>query len=400
VRAVDFIWLALGTLRAYRLRSALSAGGIAVGIASVMLLTSIGEGTRQFVLSEFTQFGTNLLSINPGRTETVGFSPGLVATTRKLTIDDAQAVERLPGIEAVTPVVLGVGRVARENRARDVYVYGATHDALRTWQMEVRQGQYLPPGDPRRGSPVVVLGPKLKHELFGEEQAVGARVRIAGTSFRVIGVLASKGQFLGFDLDDSCYVPVATAMRMFNRDDLISIDVAFSSFYRSASVAAAIRRMLMERHDGEEDFTITTQDAMLEVLDRVLGVVTVAVGAIGGISLLVGAIGILTMMWISVNQRISEIGLMRALGARRFQVLALFLFEACLLSTVGGAVGVGAGAGFGWVLRVFLPGLPVRTPPEYVAGALALSFTVGLLASVLPARRAASFDPIEALRAE
>jgi putative ABC transport system permease protein len=247
---------------------------------------------------------------------------------------------------------------------------------------------------------VVVLGPKLKRELFGEEQAVGARVRIAGTSFRVIGVLAAKGQFLGFDLDDSCYVPVALAMKMFNRDELISIDVLFSSAYRSSSVAAAIRRLLMERHDGEEDFTITTQDAMLEVLDRVLGVVTVAVGAIGGISLLVGAIGILTMMWIAVNQRTSEIGLMRALGARRFQVLALFLFEACLLSTVGGAAGVGAGAGLAWLLRAVFPGLPVRTPPEYVAGALALSFAVGLLASALPARRAASFDPVEALRAE
>lgn len=400
MRAVDLMKLALSSLWAYRLRSALSTLGIAIGIASVILLTSIGEGTRQYVINEFTQFGTNLLSINPGKTKTVGFSAGLAGTTRKLTIEDAEAVRRLPGVEAVVPSMLGTARVEWENRGRDVYVYGVTSDAPRTWKLEVRHGQFLPPGDPRRGAPLVVLGPKLKRELFGDDNAVGTRVRIAGRSFRVIGVLGSKGQFLGFDLDDSAYVPVGVAQKIFNRDDLISIDVLFSASRTSASIAGAIRRALIERHDGEEDFTIVTQDTMLEVLNRILGVVTVAVGAIGGISLLVGAIGILTMMWISVSQRTAEIGLVRALGARRGQVLLLFLLEACLLSGAGGVLGVLVGTGLAGLLRVVFPGLPVSTPPEYILYALALSFVVGAAASALPARRAASFDPVEALRAE
>lgn len=400
MRATDFVNLALTSLAAYRLRSALSALGIAVGIASVILLTSIGEGTRQYVVSEFTQFGTNLLSVNPGKTETTGFSSGIAATTRKLTIEDAGAVARLPGVEVAVPSLFGPARVEWENRGRDVFVYGVTSDAPRAWKMVVRQGQFLPPGDPRRGSPVAVLGPKLKRELFGDRNAVGERVRIGGASFRVLGVLGSKGQFLGLDLDDSVYVPVATAQRLFNRDDLLSIDVLFSPNRTAASVGESIRRLLVDRHDGEEDFTVVTQDKMLEVLNRVLGVVTVAVGAIGGISLLVGAIGILTMMWIAVNQRTQEIGLVRALGARRAQVLLLFLLEASLLSTAGGVAGVLGAAGLSGLLRLAFPGLPIRTPPEYVAGAIALSFAVGLASSVLPARRAASFEPVEALRAE
>jgi putative ABC transport system permease protein len=397
---VDFLKLSLASLLAYRLRSALSVLGIAVGIASVILLTSIGEGTRQYVISEFTQFGTNLMSVSPGKTETVGFSPGLAATTRKLTIEDAEAIKRLPGVEVVVPSVLGATRVERQERGRDVFVYGVTSDVPRAWKFSVRTGQFLPAGDPRHGAPLVVLGPGLKRELFGDDNAVGERVRIAGRSFRVIGVLAPKGQFLGLDLDDSAYVPVSIGQKLFNRDDLIQIDVLFSPTRTSTSIAAAVRRLLMERHDDEEDFTITTQDAMLEVLNRVLGVVTAAVGAIGAISLLVGAIGILTMMWIAVSQRTTEIGLLRALGARRRQVLVMFLFEACLLSTAGGVIGLGGGMAVAWLLQVVFPGLPVHTPPEYAVGAVLVSFTVGLAASALPARRAASFEPVEALRAE
>jgi len=400
MRTLDLLRLALTTLYAYRLRSALSALGIAVGVASVILLTSIGEGTRQYVVSEFTQFGTNLLSINPGKTETTGFSSGLAATTRKLTIDDAEAVRRLPGVEAVMPTLVGPARVEHGNLGRDVFVYGATSEGRKAWKLEVLQGQFLPAGDPRRGAPLAVLGPKLKRELFGDANAVGERVRIGGASFRVIGVLSNKGQFLGFDLDDCAYVPVATAQRLFNRDDLMSIDVQFSPSRTADSMAGAIRRLLIDRHDNEEDFTVITQDSMLEVLNRVLGVVTVAVGAIGGISLLVGAIGILTMMWISVSQRTSEIGLVRALGARRRQVLMLFLLEACLLSTSGGVLGLLGASAVAGLARVAVPGLPIRTPPEYVAGALVLSLLVGLASSVLPARRAASFEPVEALRAE
>jgi putative ABC transport system permease protein len=264
----------------------------------------------------------------------------------------------------------------------------------------VRQGRFLPPGDPRRGAAVVVLGPRLKRELFGEANVLGEHVRIGGTRFLVIGVMAPKGQFLGIDLDDSAYVPVSRALTLFNRDELHEIDVLFTSESVTDSVVAGIRKALMDRHDGEEDFSVITQSGMLDVLDRVLRMVSIAVSGIAAISLLVGAIGILTMMWISVNERTSEIGLLKALGATSRQVLALYLAEAGLLSLIGGAIGVGLGLGLARALQWAVRGLPVHTPMPFVVAALGVSLAVGLLSGVLPARRAAALDPLEALRAE
>lgn len=393
-----FAW---GAVAGHRLRSALTMIGIAIGIAAVILLTSIGEGTRAFILSEFTQFGTNLIAINPGKSSTTGGSPAALAgTVRKLTIDDAEALRRLPQVEASMPVAFGNARVEHDQRGRRVLIYGVTSEMPRVWQFGVRQGRFLPKGDPRHGSAVAVLGMRVKRELFGEESPLGERIRIGGRPFRVIGVTEPKGQFLNFDLDDTVFIPVSTAMRLFNRDDLIEIDVVYRSGRFTQQVADDVRRLLLERHDGEEDFTITTQESMLEILDNILVVITAGVAAIGGISLVVGAIGILTMMWISVNESTAEIGLLRALGARRGEILRFFLLQAALLSTAGGALGLGAGIGLALLLRLLVPGLPVRIPLEYVLGALALSFAVGLLSGVMPARRAAGLDPIEALRAE
>jgi putative ABC transport system permease protein len=211
--------------------------------------------------------------------------------------------------------------------------------------------------------------------------------------------MAPKGQFLGIDIDDSAYVPVASAQQLFDQDGLWEIDLLFSPLMES-SVVENVRRILMERHDGEEDFAITTQNDALAVMDRVLGIVSLAVGAIGAISLVVGAIGILTMMWISVNERTPEIGLSKAIGASSSQILALHLAEAMLLSVAGGAIGVAVGLGTATVLRWIVPGLPVNTPVRYVFAALGVSLLVGLASGALPALRASRLDPVEALRAE
>ncbi len=396
----DLLRLAWGSIAAHRLRSALTVLGIVIGIASVILLTSLGEGTRLAILSEFTQFGTNLMKVSRGKISTTGVPGSIGATIRKLTIEDAEALRRVPGIEQLVPMCAGTARVEASERGRGVVVYGVTADVPRVWKFEVRQGRFLPPGDPRRGAPLAVLGPTLKRELFGEANALGEHVRIGGRRFLVIGVMEPKGQFLGFDLDDAVYVPVTAAQTLFNTDELAEVDILYSAGIPVAAIKERVRRALMARHDGQEDFTIITQTEMLDVLNRVLGVVTLAVGGIGAISLLVGAIGILTMMWISVGERTAEIGLVRAIGASRSQVVRMFLVEAALLSLAGGALGVLAGFGIGWLLRVFLPALPVRTAPEFVAAALAVSLAVGLAAGVMPARRAASLDPVDALRTE
>jgi putative ABC transport system permease protein len=401
MRDVDLMRLSWGALTGHRLRSGLTMLGIAIGVTSVILLTSLGEGIRVFIISEFTQFGTNLIAINPGKSETTGGNPiAMAGTIRKLTIDDVDALRRIPQAETVMPVAFGNARVEHGDRGRSVLVYGVTSDMPRVWNFTVRQGRFLPPGDPRHGTAIAALGSKLKWELFREANPLGERIRVGGRPFRVIGVMESKGQFLNFDLDDTIFLPVSEAMPLLNRDDLVEIDVVYRNAQETEQVVAGIKRVMRDRHDGEEDFTVTSQESMLETLDRIISVVTAAVGAIGGISLLVGAIGILTMMWISVNESTAEIGLLRALGAQRGQVLAYFLLQAALLATAGGGLGVGAGLGIIQVLHLFVPALPVSTPIEYIAAALLLSFAVGLLSGALPARRAARLDPIEALRAE
>jgi putative ABC transport system permease protein len=396
----DLLRLAWHAIWFHRQRSLLTMLGILIGIASVILLTSIGEGTRTYVLSQFTQFGTTLASVSPGKISTSGLPGALGTTIHPLTFEDAEVLQRIPGLSRVVPVIVGAAPVEFEGATRNTFVYGVTADAPEVWRMGVRAGRFLPRLDMGRGAPVAVLGPKLKREIFGDQNCLGRHIRISGQRYMVIGLMQPKGQFLGFDIDDSAYIPVAEGKRLFNRDALQEIDVLFSNASLIDPVVERIRNLLKQRHKGTEDFTITTQTGMLETLDRVISIVSMAVGGIGGISLLVGSIGILTMMWISVNERTSEIGLALAIGATPGQILLLFLSEATLLSTLGGVLGLLTGIGVAQLLHHYVPALPVRTPPEFVLLALAVSFLVGLLSGLLPAQRASRLNPVEALTAE
>jgi len=396
----DLLRLSFGAMRGHPMRSALSMLGIGIGVAAVVLLTSLGEGARRYIVAQFSQIWTNVLAINPGKVETGGIPGAFGGTTRKLTIADSEALARLPVVQNVVPMAMGQARVEGDGRGRSVLIYGTTSALPEVFTFEIGQGSFLPPGDPRRGGSLAVLGPKLKRELFGEQNALGRFVRVAGARLRVIGVMAPKGRMLGFDIDDAAYIPVATAMRLFNLDELQEVDVLFSHEGMTDSVALAVRRLLVERHGGKEDFTLTTQTEMLDVFGRVMDVITLSVAVIAGISLLVGAIGIFTMMWISVGERVSEIGLMRALGATSRQVLGIFLAEAVLLTFLGGIAGLVSGLAIMLLVRLMLPGLPLSAPVEYVLAALAMSAVTGLVSGVSPARRAAALEPVEALRAE
>jgi putative ABC transport system permease protein len=396
----DLLRLAWQAVWFHRQRSLLTMLGIQIGIASVILLTSIGEGSRVYILTQFTQFGTTLVGINPGRIETTGLPGALGTTIHPLTLGDAAALGRIRGIERVLPVVVGTAPVEQAGKTRNTFVYGVTSDAPEVFRMNVRGGRFLPTLDPDQTAPVAVLGPKLKRELFGEESCLGRHVRISGERFMVIGLMEPKGQFLGFDIDDSVYIPVASARQMFNREALHEIDVLISNASLIDPVVKRIKEVLVDRHNNEEDFTVTTQTGMLETLDRIIRIVSMAVGGIGAISLFVGAIGILTIMWISVNERTSEIGLARAVGATSGQILFLFLSEAALLSTFGGILGVVIGLAVAHALHLYVPALPVQTPVEYVFLALAVSLVVGLASGLLPAQKASSLDPVVALAAE
>ena len=400
IEILDLMRLSSGAMRGHPLRSILSMLGIAIGVAAVIMLTSLGEGARRYMVSEFSQFGTNMITVNPGKTETMGMPGVFGGTTQKLTIEDSVALARLPILETVVPVAFGQARVEGNGRGRSVVVFGSTVDLPAVLKFSVGQGQFLPRSDPRRGSSVAVLGPKLKREIFREENALGRFVRVAGARLRVIGVMQPKGQILGMDMDDAAYIPVATAMQLFNLDEVQEIDIIISHESLTDAAILAIRTLLIDRHRGDEDFTVISQSEMLDVFGRVMDVLTLGVAVIAGISLLVGSIGIFTMMWISVGERISEIGLMRALGATQGQIQTIFLTEAILLTMIGGFAGLLFGLFSTIVMRFVLPAFPAGAPIEYVIGALAISALAGVLSGVGPARRAAELAPVDALRAE
>ena len=399
MRFLDILHLAGSAILAHRVRSLLTGLGVAVGIASVVLLTAIGAGVQRFVIDEFTQFGTNLIAISPGKTETFGISGALISNVRPLSLDDAEALRELPQVRAVVPFVQGNAEVEAAGLSRRTSVFGTGAAIPEVWQIRPTLGRFLPDDEPRRARAFAVLGSKLRDELFGNRSPLGERIRIGGETYRIIGTMQSKGQMLGFDLDDTVYIPVGRAMAMFNRDSLMEIDVLYHAGTDADGLADRIRSRLVTRH-GSEDFTIITQDQMIEVLGSVLDVLTMAVGAVGAISLLVGGIGILTIMIISVNERTAEVGLLRALGARRHQVILLFLGEAVALAGIGGIAGLGLGAGSAWLVAALIPGLPAQVSWGYALLAMAIAILTGLLAGIMPAARAVALDPVEALRSE
>jgi len=395
----DFIRLTGSAILTHKLRSCLTMLGISVGIAAVVILTSIGEGVHQFILAEFTQFGTTLVNIQPGKTNTMGMSMGVFGTERPLSIEDAEALKRLAFAKSVVGLIQGNAEVEGNRRTRRTTVYGTGHDFPTAFSMPVRIGHFLPPDDPVAPRALAVLGSKVKQELYGEDNPIGQRIRIGGDRYRIVGVMEAKGQVLGFDLDDTVYVPLARGLEMFNREGLAEINLLYRDGVREDKVVSGIRRLLMARH-GRADFSITTQRQMLDVLGSILNIITFAVAAIGAISLLVGAIGIITIMTISVAERTSEIGLIRALGAQHSQILSLFLGEAVVLSAIGGVVGLALGFGISQLLHLLLPALPVHTPWIFVLLAEVTAIAIGLTAGVIPALRAARLDPVEALRDE
>jgi putative ABC transport system permease protein len=396
----DATLLATRAITAQRLRSFLTLLGIAVGIAAVILLTSIGEGIHRFVLAEFTQFGTNIASVSPGKVKTSGPAPtGIPTSVRPLSLSDAQALERLPHVTGITATVWGNTEISGNGRLRRTTVNGVGAAMLKVYSIKVKTGQFLPAEDLENARPFIVLGAKLKSELFGSTNPLGARVRVGTMQFRVIGVLEEKGQFLGVDLDDAAYIPTARALELFNRDGVMKIDISYTEGTSASVISDSIKTLLTARH-GREDFTITTQEDMLSTLSKILDILTMAVGALGSISLLVGGVGIATIMTITVSERTGEIGLLVALGAPRRTILGLFLGEAVFLSALGGLIGLTLGIGLAQLIHFAVPSLPVHTPISFVILAEVIAIVIGLLAGVLPAQRAARLDPVEALRAE
>jgi len=395
----DLVKLTTSSFLSYRMRSFLTGLGIAIGITAVILLTSIGEGLHQFVLAEFSQFGTNIITIQPGKSQTHGGNVGVIGSVRPLSLADADALRHLPFVENVNPSVMGNAELRVNGKVRRTTVFGEGRDFARAFTMKVQSGSFWPDEDNEQARALAVLGAKVHQELYAGQNPLGSYLRIGGQRFRVIGVMEPKGQVLGLDLDDTVFIPAARAMELLNRPGLVEMQVSYRASADVNTVIRAITERLKDRH-GSEDFTIISQEQALEVLGSVLDVITFAVGALGGISLLVGAVGILTIMTMAVAERTSEIGLLRALGAQERQVLTLFLGEAMLLSALGGLAGLAMGVGIAQALHLLFPALPVHTPWLFAFLAELTAVSIGLVAGVTPAMRAARLDPVEALHAE
>jgi len=393
----DLVGFAARALRGHRLRTGLSLLGVAIGVAAVVTLTALGEGARRYVVSQFSQIGTNLLIVVPGKTETTGGMPGMGGVPNDLTLADAEAIRRgIPEIDKAAPIAMGTETVANGERRRQVALIGATHEMLEVRRLSLARGRFLPELEWDRSSPVSVLGTKTARELFPGEDPLGRVVRIGDWRMRVIGILGPRGQQLGVDMDDVVIVPVANALRMLNRSSLFRVLLQVRAHADLVQARDKVVRLITERH-GEEDVTAITQDAVLSAFSSILGALTMALAGIAAISLAVAGIGIMNVMLVSVSERTREVGLLKAVGAGRGQILLAFLAEAILISSAGGLLGLL----LGWVaIRVLVavyPDLPASPPVWAVLAALALSVAVGALFGVLPARRATRLDPVAAL---
>ena len=396
---VDLVRFSAEALTGHRLRAGLSLLGVAIGVSSVILLTSLGEGARVYVTGEFSALGTNLLIITPGKNETTG---GLamrgLGVTRDLTLDDVEALRRrVPRLRLVAPVASGQVRARYGERERVTSVAGTTAEFAPLRGIRMRSGRYLPAGETARGQRVCVLGPKLEQELFAGESALGKLLRLGDQRFRVIGVWAPRGVTLGADLDEIAHVPVAAGMRMFDRSGLSEIHAEVASHDQIEPARAAVVAVLKERHEGVEDVTVVTQGSIVGSFTRILAILTAALAGIAAVSLSVAGIGIMNVMLVSVSERTREVGLLKALGVTPAQVVAAFLLEAAILSTAGGVVGVGFGYAAARAVKTLYPSFPMAPPDWAVAAALLVSVSVGLVFGVLPAWRAARLDPVAAL---
>lgn len=370
-----------------------------IGVAAVLIVTSLGEGARQYVLRQFSGLGANLVIVLPGRAETAGGMPGFLIgkTPRLLTLDDALALNRSPSVRRIAPLIVGAGDVHWNARSRETPILGTTAEFITVRQMEMGQGQFLPEGDPHHAQPVCVIGAKVRRELFAGSGAVGEWLRIGDRRFRVIGVLAAQGESLGFNTDEIVIVPLASAQALFNSESLFRIMLESKSRSSVPQTKADALEILRLRHEGERDVTVITQDAVLSTFDRILGALTLAVGGIAAISLSVAGILIMNVMLISVSQRKREIGLLKALGATGRQIRLLFFTEAVLLALCGAVAGLVVGKVGQVAVSQVYPDIPFTAPWWAMIAAPLTAVVTAVLFSVAPARQAARLDPVLAL---
>jgi putative ABC transport system permease protein len=394
--------LAFESLLANKLRAGLTMLGMIIGVGAVVLLVSIGNGAKRYITTQFEGIGTNLIVVQPGKSDTrSGFGPPIGGTQRKLTLGDVQALEKLSyNLDSVTPLMFGTASVKTGNKALNVQVIGSNELFPRVISIKMGQGRFLTEEESDFNRRVIVLGYNISQKLFEGDSPLGKLVKVNETEHRVVGVTQKSGDKLGFNLDEIVFIPTRSAMRIFNEDKLFGIRARAKSKIGVQDAVEEIRRILKDRRQGKEEFTIVTQDAMLGTLGTILNMLTYVLGGIAMISMLVGGIGIMNIMLVSVTERTREIGVRRAVGARQADVLRQFLAEALTLSVVGGMTGMLGSVGITYLVSIFSGSFDMRAPWWIVLPAFGLSVLVGVGFGVWPARKASRMNPIEALRFE
>jgi putative ABC transport system permease protein len=399
---LDHLLSAFQAIAANKVRAALTMLGVIIGVLAVTLLVSVGDGARAYLDKTLSGIGTNLVMVAPGRRETRGgFGPPQGNVAKPLTMDDVHALERQSTLlRGVSPVVMGGGTVRFENRQRDTMVFGVgpAFSDLRNFHVDV--GTFVRQEDLDGRRRVAVVGRTVARELFGDDNPLGKPIRIADGRFRIIGVLEKKGTSIGFDMDDMVIIPATTSQDLFGQENLNQLVTAARNKDDVKAASEEIEDILARRRNGDKTFTIQTQDDLVGVFGTLTTAMTAALLAIASISLVVGGIGIMNIMLVSVRERTREIGVRRALGATRQDILLQFLIEALLLATLGGLVGLGMGTGIVAVVNKYAPDVPLKLSAWIAAIAFGASFVVGVVSGVVPARRAAMLDPVDALRYE
>jgi putative ABC transport system permease protein len=413
---LQILFEALESLNSNKMRSGLTILGIVIGVGAVIAMLSIGQGAQNSITGSINGIGTNVLFVFSGnRTEGPARNENAVKNVRPLTMEDAEALAdtfSAPSVAAVAPVLQGNADAAAQGLTTSTTVYGATPEYASVRNETVTEGDFINSEQYLGHSSVAVIGPDLADTLFGRhESLVGETVRIAGQPFRIIGVLTSKGGSSFGNADNQVIVPLSSARdRIIHRSgtDVDTIFVQATSAEATTQASTEVTAILQARHripvGGDNDFTVFSQADMLETASSITGILTVFLGGIAGISLLVGGIGIMNIMLVSVAERTREIGLRKALGARKRDILTQFLAESSLLSLLGGLIGIV----LGWVIGLVVGYVATATGNAFTPAvslssvllATIFSAAVGLFFGIYPANRAAGLQPVEALRYE
>jgi putative ABC transport system permease protein len=398
MKIIDIIRFAFQASTGYPTRTLLMLLAMAIGVSSVVILSTLGDGARNYVVGQFSSLGTNLLVVLPGRSETVGGPPPMLGITpRDLTVDDAMALLRSSNIRYVAPILLGAAPVSNGRLEREVTILGSTPHLFQIRQLSMAGGRFLPEGDTTRAASICVLGFRIKQELFGNNSALGETVRIGDRRFQVLGVLAKKGQSVGLDMGDIVIIPVASAQALFNHASLFRIMIEANDRDAIYRAKKAVLQIISERHDGDDDVTVVTQDAVLATFDRIFTALTLTVTGIAAISIAVAGVLIMNVMLIAVSQRRTEVGLLKAIGAPSSQIIILFLAESAVLSIIGAALGLLLAAAGIWIIIRIFPEFPLAVPMWSLLAAVGVSISTGLIFGVMPAMRAARLDPVLSL---